>query len=82
MWPPEGAREPREPRSGALTAELSDSPLALTWRITPTCQVAAQNVRCRNSSLIWTPTAARRWEEGGQVRGCVFGEGVVGGKRQ
>lgn len=25
--------------------------------ITPTCCMAAQNVRCRKSSLIWMPTA-------------------------
>ena len=25
---------------------------------TPTCRVAAQKLRCRNSILIWTPTAA------------------------
>lgn len=32
--------------------------------LVPTCRVADQNVRCRNSTLIWTPTAARKREDG------------------
>lgn len=31
--------------------------------LTPTCWVAAQKLRCRNSILIWMPTAAE--ERGG-----------------
>lgn len=47
--------------------------------LVPTCRVADQNVRCRNSTLIWTPTAARKREDG---QAACFGEGVVGGERQ
>lgn len=59
-------------RSGVLTLSIQLPP---PRPLAPTCRVAAQNVRRRNSILICTPTAARSGP--GQAMG-VFGDGVGG----
>lgn len=67
-----GLRTAAPPHRGKVVSPLAPPSPAT---ITPTCCATAQNMRCRDSSLIWMPTAAGSRKREGKTTSAFWGGG-------